>query len=702
VSAIAQAIGPQRVNSDGFDEWYLPRASEDYPATMLIYAVDGFPGSSPFGDGWRNFLDLASGDHPPAPDGTIIADIHHDANVIPVVPVPWTILNRSTYDGIDVERGDSIRLVRVDTRNGARVVVDRFDGPDDDEPDDLKFVQGVFDLSQDINDLPTWQDVLDENGGVLPPPNEGNQFPLAGNPNDLTATHWVQWRSAVRAWGYDHETLNGASDPDEINPRYISAAKEVRQPVAADGVIDNRPNKHLFKGNTFTLSIDPDDDGSANHLPWFTRSYVAADGATVRVRKPTFFDMNHAGDLANPNWSYPDKGYYHSAYSLQMLQKDWDFQQVGELLNVWLYGHELRFSAGIYDETTMTFSERIRREQEDPDYGEDDRSINRLRYGEVIGAPTGLNGLWNALEPLQGVPALPAGLRVLDAFVCDGPGVNYDPNVHFADEFYFSNAGGFTGRPTPGLINVNTAPVEVLRMLPHWYKLVHNNPTWDVSMRSRLPRSALPEALLSYRERWSDNGWFAIYGAPDYSKRDISGIDVDIERYNLRAERGIASLGELGLLLNRPAQPNQLGVPFLGDDFLWHQDSWKVDFAAENPFELQDNDPADIKYGGYLSTDVITYNTDVYDFVGDRVAADSEEANLLFAGASNLVTTRSDVFTVYFRIRSFRQNPTTRVWDATDPEYIVDDSRYVMLVDRSEVNHPTDKPKILYLEKLPN
>ena len=60
--------------------------------------------------------------------------------------------------------------------------------------------------------------------------------------------------------------------------------------------------------------------------------------------------------------------------------------------------------------------------------------------------------------------------------------------------------------------------------------------------------------------------------------------------------------------------------------------------------------------------------------------------------------------------RSFKQNPdgflppdyVGPVWDATDPEFIVDDSRYVMLVDRSRVNSPGDKPKILYLEKLPN
>ena len=72
--------------------------------------------------------------------------------------------------------------------------------------------------------------------------------------------------------------------------------------------------------------------------------------------------------------------------------------------------------------------------------------------------------------------------------------------------------------------------------------------------------------------------------------------------------------------------------------------------------------------------------------------------------------TSSDVFTVYFRVRNFRQNPAVSlpsgyvgpIWDATDPRYIVDDTRYVMLVDRTEVNRPRDRPKILYLEKLPN
>jgi hypothetical protein len=69
---------------------------------------------------------------------------------------------------------------------------------------------------------------------------------------------------------------------------------------------------------------------------------------------------------------------------------------------------------------------------------------------------------------------------------------------------------------------------------------------------------------------------------------------------------------------------------------------------------------------------------------------------------SNMITTRSDMFTVHFRVRTFKQNPDTGVWDATDRDQIVDDSRYVMLVDRSNVDTPDDSPRILYLQKVEN
>jgi hypothetical protein len=37
-----------------------------------------------------------------------------------------------------------------------------------------------------------------------------------------------------------------------------------------------------------------------------------------------------------------------------------------------------------------------------------------------------------------------------------------------------------------------------------------------------------------------------------------------------------------------------------------------------------------------------------------------------------------------------------------DPEYIVDDSRYMMTVDRSSVDRPGEAPRILSFVKVPN
>ena len=93
---------------------------------------------------------------------------------------------------------------------------------------------------------------------------------------------------------------------------------------------------------------------------------------------------------------------------------------------------------------------------------------------------------------------------------------------------------------------------------------------------------------------------------------------------------------------------------------------------------------------------------DRYVLNQDAVSGDMEDANLLVAAASNVVSTRSDTFTVHFRVRSFKQNPQTLVWDATDPEFIVGESRYVMIVDRSGVDRPGDEPRILMLAPVRN
>lgn len=451
--------------------------------------------------------------------------------------------------------------------------------------------------------------------------------------NIQSNTHWIQWSHVTRAWDNDLDE-NQEIAPQDRNPRYVFSYREVDE------------------SNT---------DG---------RGFIGV----VPHPNPAKFDKLAKGDV-------PDAD--DLTFSMQMLQKDDDFEQIGELLNVFMFGHELEFdAAGDYTRTKQTFSEFM---IDKSLVGEEER-VNRLRIipalitgiggvggagidwlGQVIGVgdPTNIN------DPLHGVPAVPAGTRVLDAFVCDGPGINGTVGV---DDYLGAN--GFSGKLTPGLINVNTAAQEVMRAIPHNSRLVHE--TYSPSSN---PHVSIPEAIVRYRERLGSP--LDANSPPAYGNRDLINTDLG----DLRGDRGIVSISEL-LLLDRPAtfSPENPSKP---------NNSYRINYAGLDP------------YGDGKSTQISIDLNDIKVagvFEPDEVAKDVEEQNLLFAGMSNLLTTRSDVFTVYFRIRSFRQNPVgptgVPVWDATDPEFILDDSRYVMLVDRSEVNRPTDKPKILYLEKL--
>jgi hypothetical protein len=90
---------------------------------------------------------------------------------------------------------------------------------------------------------------------------------------------------------------------------------------------------------------------------------------------------------------------------------------------------------------------------------------------------------------------------------------------------------------------------------------------------------------------------------------------------------------------------------------------------------------------------------DAFRVEPDSVAGDSEERNMLFKGISNMISTRSDVFTAYFRVKTVKQGPDGR-WNAMDPETLLSEARYVMCIDRSNVNRPTDKPRIVYFTQV--
>lgn len=683
-----------------------------------------------------------------------------------------------------------------------------------------------------------------------------------------------------------------------------------------DGTLSNTQDVKPSWGYLYDSATDPDGEFDAQiaadpdrhwgQSPWMTRHYRLpySRGAVNQEqewyfasRKPTFFDMNRdqfqgylpftavssAGTDPTYEFNFPDKGFYgydgirgyseFMPFGFQMLQKDANFEQVGEVLNVFLYGHELLMPAGppipgVQVQTTRTFSEAMAgiAYEGDPDgeqpsggggpilgqagsgalaargsshpelvdlYDGLGRSFGRLvmdpqeaddANGGAMGNAVGKAASGNTwpytnrwLSDLgHAEPDLTAAQRVTELFVCDGPGVwdiyhaqqnqfGFGDGVidtpqqaafHLGYDPAFGNAMDFDGSATSGLVNINTATIEVMQSLPHMYKLVPGTPDWqDGSILESVgtsentlfdpnPRVAIPEAISRYRNLQGFPGlggsgtWRLQTGhafGPDYFERGIaeSGATEDIE---VRGGRGFAALGEL-FNVNQEALEDFNAYRFNdrypssyvankqdpgGNDI--YLDAWSMTFAANSPFtrELrqrlrsrQGNQqawynqsleydmrvpnptwvgfgqdwskqvpaPSMLSTGAPLSTDVngepflwasggngwfeSAATGKIFDTAesyrgGDKVAEDAEEANLLFAGISNMITTRSDVFTVHFRVRTFVQNPETGVWDATDPDSILDDSRYVMLVDRSEVDTPEDSPRILYLQKVSN
>jgi hypothetical protein len=618
-----------------------------------------------------------------------------------------------------------------------------------------------------------------------------------------------------------NDFIRNGDDVDDLDPTTFPAEPEFNGKRRITKNVYAGSQIYLEHSSEFhwTEFVDPDDFDGSGELddnavfpadddeltdfpdPWFTTYlwHPSADDSDIydgvvhggyRHRKPTFFDMNK---IENP--PFPDKGWYGQTlnsssttsvvpayadtngsggididrdelnmgltFPLQMLQKDDDFDQVGELLNVWLFGHMLEgdyFPPFPPDEdfdynlelplshldhgtqvnagTVTTFSEFMYPNWQIEDWwaplvgiiDEDDELIldervNRLRFlprgsGGENSEPTPLmmGGRSEYIGPGQADalnhpwPRQAIATRILDSFVCDGPGrvdftgdaedddlspiasSQYEwPSIHS-----LFNANGFSGKATPGMININTAPVEVLRMLPHMYKVVHRT-----SAGTGNPRSSIPEAMVQWREGanggWSVTDDTGIPGGTDYSDRALT-LEMELGT-GPKQTRGFSSPAEIGLL--RPVDPlgsyapdDAVGEPWSTTKYA---DAWRIDFAALEPFDVAND------LGTHISTDVNRADYYGEDSVrGDEVSGDAEEINMLQAGISNLISTNSDMFTVHMRIRTFKRNPITALWDATDLRYIIDDSRYVMLVDRSNVNTPADKPRIVYFEKLPN
>ena len=823
LGASSARLQPPPDNPTIRQNYTLQPTTPERPCSLVLYSIpQSFGGDANFRQNWLDYLDLQPDDlfnDPTTPGGESLV-----VDATSVFNFQWNAFNDPNAEGVEVVQryGDQVHFVEV--------VVDRYGKERLDDPSE--FAQGAASILYRADYQPPQPSF---NLEFLPPPSPANTpdpertwySGIRIGQNDF----FINWVRASRLWLRDLPDAsglpNGFIDLDERMPRFaISAGTEVdgrlsaavREWPVAIGPTGGRPAAP-FKGDAYRIGQNPDASNDGDMwLQGFTfESQFHRDGDLPIRSKPTFFPMQAEvqgdarvyegyryepfdprrdnevrwGEKGAPKASaYRDEQFF-GRFPFQMGQKDRDFEQIGELANVWLWGPEIRFPVpgNGRAETNRTLSEILaERNHLASDTHPVERGVhrNRLRVDPgfnvgieidpedgiavdgdrpstpVLGSPPG--GLtpeqrseWEAAFAYR--PLLPAGVGLFDGVVCDGrgmfltdvdgSGVIDGEDLRLARLLAPANARGFTGAATPGLVNLNTAPVEVLRTLPHFTRLAYNDGDFGGFLSETVPvqptiapRVRLPETIVRYRDldfpptsspSWGEGqfgsaGYWTNQPLADYRDR---GLNEDLATLpnvpgifqGMRNQRGFESIGELRLL-QRPSPGN--------DDGSWNRRvSGSIEFAGLDPYRgLPDfSEPDDVDFGyrgrsvyqspngvrrfefdtrlatdrtvGGLPIDSGDPSLPANGSVPDATAGDAEERNLLFAGVSNLVGVRSDLFTVSFRIRTFRQNPITGRWDATDPEHILDDSRYVMLVDRSKVERPGDQPRIVYLQKLP-
>lgn len=300
-------------------------------------------------------------------------------------------------------------------------------------------------------------------------------------------------------------------------------------------------------------------------------------------------------------------------------------------------------------------------------------------------------------------------------------------------------------RPTFGSININTAPVEVLRLLPglspsraeyntnplaespqaEWIgtrATGTNLPTLATAATDLYQNPDVASAIVAYRDR--------LFGSPNTAARsevyavgdkysdaplNLTAFDpMDIatnmrEEFtwvspmpgnvtdglnrsaisgieNLRGTPGFASLGELLTVAIDPDFETSLEPEDVRTwDRLKH-------------LSIQQYGYDDIESGIDGSSTIMSQVFNGND-TGDTIDDYAERISMANA-VLNTLTVRSDFFAVWFVVHGYQESDVSNL-RPEDPMIPTVQKRYLMVVDRSNVIEPGDQPKILVLKEVP-
>jgi len=311
-------------------------------------------------------------------------------------------------------------------------------------------------------------------------------------------------------------------------------------------------------------------------------------------------------------------------------------------------------------------------------------------------------------------PAVPFAARVIDAFR--------------------TTPYGGERRAVPGLLNINTAPLSVLRLLPMFTPLFDEGWTFTkndtvkglTGAQGRLfPSTAFSGAVgefydiaataKAYRDKLrvvartnpTNPGTQRIIDfSDDLSGRAIAQID------GLREDPGFTVPGEILALQirgrtnpgpNNDRRPTfvltELGAGFSPNDVNLDCSINRFGFSTLG-FD-QANAWAQTERTFHASgIDSTSYKNPMGARVGDEIVNDYDEQLAIANAVLGSITTRSDIFCVWFVIHGYLPSDCEAL-GPNDPLVPSIARRYVMVVDRSNVQRPSDKPRILLFQEVP-
>lgn len=342
-------------------------------------------------------------------------------------------------------------------------------------------------------------------------------------------------------------------------------------------------------------------------------------------------------------------------------------------------------------------------------------------FGESLAMALGYDDPNDVRDPLRDLyTKLDRGSLRLDAFV---PFVDEDANGRFhplidyrlghgvplalnvLDIFTATpSAYGSLTRATVGTININTAPVEVMRLLPG----LSPPPTTDALGQQQWwwttgahdSRSDIPATIKAYRDKTvyrpigsgSESldfvGLTNVPGHPlDYTGRGESavftGSATRIE--GLREEHGFMTPAELLAVRDRNF-PSNASYPAPHD----------MDRLGRNAMSLAVPGTGGVDSIGYGSSGGLGQGGPG----DDQIIDEHDEQLALLNGVLSSVSTRSDFFAVWFVIHGYQRSDVENL-SPNDPLVPSVARRYLMIVDRSNVVRLGDRPRVLVLRELP-